>query len=99
MLSGEQWSEFQVRVIAFIKALAVTSLDLVARRLESQWGFTHAEGQLAHWLIQGLSLDEAAERIGVSKNTVRSQLRALFDKTETRRQAELVRLLLQLSHV
>lgn len=99
MLSGEQWSEFQVRVIVFIKAVAATSLDLVARRLESQWGFTHAEGQLAHWLMQGLSLDEAAERIGVSKNTVRSQLRALFYKTETRRQAELVRLLLQLSHV
>lgn len=99
MLAGAQWSEFRAQVIVFIKTIALASLDMVAHRLESQWRFTHAEAHLAQWLMQGLSLDEAADRIGVSKNTVRTQLRALFNKTETRRQAELVRLLLQLSHL
>ncbi|MDP3816251.1 MAG: helix-turn-helix transcriptional regulator [Pseudomonas sp.] len=36
--------------------------------------------------------ENCAERLGVSLNTVRSQLRALFRKTDTERQAELVQL-------
>jgi DNA-binding CsgD family transcriptional regulator/PAS domain-containing protein len=98
MVAGTQWSEFQVRVIVFIKVIVPATFSTTSN-LETQWGFTHAESQLASWLVEGLSLDEAADRIGVSKNTVRTQLRALFDKTETRRQADLMRVLLQLSHV
>jgi DNA-binding CsgD family transcriptional regulator len=66
--------------------------------LREQWGFTLAEAQLAQQLMRGCSLEEAAQRVSVSKNTVRSQLRSLFMKTETHRQAELVRVLLTLSH-
>ncbi|WP_161596240.1 helix-turn-helix transcriptional regulator [Rhodanobacter glycinis] len=98
LIAGTQWSEFQVRVIAFIKIIA-PAISTAWPRLQDQWGFTPAEAQLAQWLMQGFSLDEAAERIGVTKNTVRTQLRSLFDKTETRRQADLMRVLIQLSHV
>ena len=97
-LAGTQWSEFQVRVIAFVESIALAA-STVGPQLQAQWGFTPAEAQLARWLMQGFSLDEAAEHLGVTKNTVRTQLRSLFDKTETRRQAELMRVLLQLSHV
>ena len=45
-------------------------------------------------LCQGLSLDEAAERRGMTINTARSQLKQLFVKTSTSRQSELVRLVL-----
>ncbi|WP_238539258.1 helix-turn-helix transcriptional regulator [Pseudomonas sp. GM55] len=44
-------------------------------------------------LAQQLSPEACAERLNVSINTVRSQLRALFRKTDTSRQAELVSLL------
>jgi DNA-binding CsgD family transcriptional regulator/uncharacterized protein YhfF len=54
---------------------------------------TAAEGRLAVYLTSGASLVEAAHTFGVSHNTVRKQLRAIFDKTDARRQADLVRLM------
>ena len=54
---------------------------------------TRAEARLAAHLLSGASLTEAADKLGVAHNTVRSQLRAIFEKTRARRQADLVRLL------
>jgi DNA-binding CsgD family transcriptional regulator len=45
----------------------------------------------------GAALAEAAEKLGVSVATVRTQLRSIFDKTHTHRQAELVILIARLS--
>ena len=55
---------------------------------------TPAEARLACLLADGASLDECAIQLGVSRNTARSQLQAVFAKTGTRRQGDLVRLLL-----
>ncbi|QMV64087.1 helix-turn-helix transcriptional regulator [Pseudomonas berkeleyensis] len=55
--------------------------------------FTGAESRLAELIAQGLSPEDCAGRLGVSINTVRSQLRSLFGKTDTTRQSELVGLL------
>jgi uncharacterized protein YhfF/DNA-binding CsgD family transcriptional regulator len=55
--------------------------------------FTPAEARLAVRLASGVSLTETADEFGVTHNTVRAQLRAIFDKTETHRQSDLVRLL------
>ena len=57
-------------------------------------GLTAAEAALAQLLAAGLDLDQSAERLGVTRSTVRTQLARVFAKTGTRRQAELVRLLL-----
>lgn len=54
---------------------------------------TPAEQRLAELLAQQLSPEACAERLHVSLNTVRSQLRALFRKTDTSRQAELASLI------
>jgi DNA-binding CsgD family transcriptional regulator/PAS domain-containing protein len=54
---------------------------------------TPAESRLAASLMRGKDLREIAEEFELSRNTVRSQLRSLFDKTATRRQGELIRLL------
>ncbi|WER48886.1 LuxR C-terminal-related transcriptional regulator [Cupriavidus sp. WKF15] len=56
--------------------------------------FTPAETQLALQLANGLTLDEAADELGISKNTARAHLRAIFSKTGVTRQATLVRMLL-----
>ncbi|MFC5435017.1 helix-turn-helix transcriptional regulator [Rhodanobacter umsongensis] len=98
MVAGTQWSEFDIRVIAFVKSVAPGNAACLRTGLQDQWGFTTAEAQLAQWMMQGMSLAQAAERGGVTINTMRTHLRSLFDKTQTRRQAELVRLLLRLSH-
>ncbi|MGQ7817276.1 helix-turn-helix transcriptional regulator [Metapseudomonas furukawaii] len=58
---------------------------------------TPAEVRLAELLARQLSPDDCAKALGVSINTVRTQLRALFRKTGTRRQAELGSLISRLS--
>ena len=63
--------------------------------LRRLYGFTKHEALLADLLLQGADLREAAEKLGVSMNTVRTHLRVIFGKTDTRRQAELVRVLLR----
>ncbi len=61
--------------------------------LECCYQLTPAEARLALLLVAGHTLKEAAEACGVTHNTVRSQLKAIFQKTGVRRQSELVLLL------
>jgi DNA-binding CsgD family transcriptional regulator len=62
-------------------------------RLIQSFRLTPAEARLASIVAEGISPDEAAERLGVSRETVRNQLKSIFAKTNTRRQAELAALL------
>lgn len=66
-----------------------------SERLSQDFGLTRAEAQLAAEISKGDGLQAAAHRLGVSLTTVRTHLAHVFDKTGTRRQAELVRLILQ----
>ncbi len=61
--------------------------------LQRAYGLTPAEARLALALFEGRSLGEFAEGNRVSRETVRSQMKSIFLKTGTRRQAELVSLL------
>jgi DNA-binding CsgD family transcriptional regulator len=65
--------------------------------LERIYKLTPAEAKLAVLLGTGATITEAAEAHGVSVATVRTQLRSIFDKTHTHRQAELVILIARLS--
>lgn len=55
---------------------------------------TPAESRLVHGLAAGLGLNEAASRCGIRRETARTYLRTIFQKTGTHRQSELVRLVL-----
>lgn len=57
------------------------------------YGLTAAESRLAAALAAGKSLPEAARLTGITHDTARTHLKRVFAKTQTRRQAELVRLL------
>jgi DNA-binding CsgD family transcriptional regulator/PAS domain-containing protein len=63
----------------------------VWRRL---FGLTGAETDVAARLAAGASLREVADALTVSVNTVRTHVAHLYAKTDTHRQAELVRVLL-----
>lgn len=67
---------------------------LVAADIERLFKLSPAESRLAGLLAEGVSTEEAALQLGVSKHTVRSQLQSIFAKTGTSRQGELVRMLL-----
>jgi DNA-binding CsgD family transcriptional regulator/PAS domain-containing protein len=61
--------------------------------LRQFFGLTPAETRLASLLLQQKSVEEAAEILRISLNTARTYMKKLFEKTGTRRQSELVRLL------
>jgi DNA-binding CsgD family transcriptional regulator len=62
--------------------------------LRHLYGLTPAEIQVVLALAEGYTLKRYAERRGISRNTVASQLKSAFSKTGLRRQSELVRWLL-----
>jgi DNA-binding CsgD family transcriptional regulator len=65
--------------------------------VRSLFDLTPAQARIARSLSVGETLDEIAETGGVSRNTVRTQLRGVMEKTGCTRQAELVSLLANLS--
>ena len=62
--------------------------------LRKLFGFTPAEALLSLQLVEGLTLDEAADQLNIKKNTARAHLRSIFSKTNVTRQTSLVSLLL-----
>jgi DNA-binding CsgD family transcriptional regulator len=58
------------------------------------YGLTRAEIRLVSQLLEGGGLTVAAKQLGLSRNTVHSQLASVFQKTGTRSQNELLRLIL-----
>ena len=62
--------------------------------IERLFALTPAEARLLIALVDGLGLDEIAERYDVSKNTLRNQLNQIFRKTGANKQSELVRMVL-----
>jgi DNA-binding CsgD family transcriptional regulator len=61
--------------------------------IKAAFGLSTAEARLASALVAGRTLAEYADRTGHSLTTVRNQLAAVFDKTATHRQSELVLLI------
>jgi DNA-binding CsgD family transcriptional regulator/PAS domain-containing protein len=80
--------------ILFI-AEAEQAAVLRSERFSQDFGLTRAEAVFAVEISKGDGLQATASRLGVSLTTVRTHLAHVFDKTGTRRQAELVRLILQ----
>jgi len=62
--------------------------------LQGLYDLTPAEAELLRLLAEGRSLEEVARQRGITMNTARGQLKQVFAKTDTRRQGELVRLVL-----
>jgi DNA-binding CsgD family transcriptional regulator len=70
----------------------------MATGLRAAFGFTPAETALVVLLARDApSLAEAADRLGVSRTTVKTHLRHCFEKAGVRRQTELVRLALAMA--
>ena len=64
----------------------------MATTLAVAFSLTGAEARVLSALLEGLSLAETAARFQISVNTVRWHLKALFGKTNTNRQSDLIRL-------
>jgi DNA-binding CsgD family transcriptional regulator len=64
-----------------------------SRVVQGLFDLTPAEARVARDIARGLGVPEAAVQAGVTEGTIRSQLKAVFAKTGTSRQAELAALL------
>lgn len=68
--------------------------DVEAGIMRQIFDLTPAEAAVARRLTDGLSLEEAAAALDISRNTARAHLRSIFSKSGIKRQTELVRLVL-----
>lgn len=80
-------------------AVVFITSRLAGQRISKQslrilFGLTPAEARLAALLASGATLEQAADHCFISKNTAKVQLKSIFAKTGTGRQAELVKLIL-----
>jgi DNA-binding CsgD family transcriptional regulator len=82
--------------------LLLTDLGSPLRPEDTQlcaaFGLTIAEAKLAAKLASGSGIGGAAASLGVSRETASTQLKAVFGKTNTRRQAELAALVARIRH-
>jgi DNA-binding CsgD family transcriptional regulator/PAS domain-containing protein len=65
--------------------------------LRQLFSLTPAECRLALLLLTGTTLPNAADRLGVSRETVRSQMKSVLQKTGAKRQGDFVKLLAEIS--
>jgi len=65
-------------------------IEISADVLLAAFDLSLAEARLVAALAGGESPADYANRLGLSRNTVRNQMASIFDKTDTSRQAELV---------
>lgn len=95
--SSELWCRLlQPGALVFITdPQAVPVLD--AALLRRLYGISAAECRVAQELLRGQTLQATARHLHLGDNTVKTHLQQLFEKTSTRRQPQLMRLLLALA--
>ncbi len=69
-------------------------IDAASEMLAQLHGLSAAEAKVAAQLLEGGSLADMAARLGISRNTANTHLKRVFEKTDTRRQSDLLRVLL-----
>jgi DNA-binding CsgD family transcriptional regulator len=82
-----------IRAAAYIvsgSVRAATRAEL--RRIRNVFGLTPAEAEIATALIAGRSVAEIAEQRGASTHTVKTQMKLIYEKTQSNRQVDLARL-------
>lgn len=85
-----------VVMLMFYHPASAPAID--AELLYAVFNLTPAEARIAIQLAEGKPLKQIAQAQGVQHETVRKHLQAIYQKTATNRQPELIRLLLHLPH-
>lgn len=97
VVTADDASASELRAFAALTFYHPRSAPLVDERvLATAFDLSPAECRIALLLAEGLTQKEIAAHVGVQHDTVRKQLQSIFQKTATRRQPDLLRLLLNL---
>ena len=65
-----------------------------AETIQAMFGLSLGESRLVDHLVMGSTVEEAAKQLCITTGTARQRLKTIFQKTDTGRQSELVRLVL-----
>jgi DNA-binding CsgD family transcriptional regulator len=96
-LHGPRWISSDARPVVLLAMNELERPGLIPDRwLSRLFGLTPTESWVTNWLVAGRTIDEYAQRRGVSLETARSQLKTILSKTGMSRQAQLVAALLRL---
>lgn len=68
--------------------------EVSAEALERIFNLTPSEGKLAALLATGRSIEDVADELLITRQTARTHVKRIFEKTSTHRQGQLIRLLL-----
>lgn len=88
------WLARHQAAIVFVRDPAASALPK-REEIRLLFGLTPAQAALAREILCGDGIEAAAGRLGISRATARTHLLECFQRTGTRRQAELVRVILQ----
>jgi DNA-binding CsgD family transcriptional regulator len=96
LVSGEHGQDFPAgaTVVAVIHEDGLLGPQYLPMMLRSAYGLTGAEIRVCQALLEGKSLLEASRTLNISRNTAKTHLNRVFNKTGVRSQAALVRRLL-----
>jgi DNA-binding CsgD family transcriptional regulator len=91
---GSHWSRDRLPVAIIFATDPERIPKPASSQLQDQFGLTPAQAAFAIEILRGDGIQAAADRLSISRATARTHLARVFDKTGTRRQSELVRLLM-----
>lgn len=97
LVSEQEIKAFGIRpqvMLTFYSPSHSVSVD--PHLLNAAFGLTPAESKVALSLLDGLLPKEIAQKHNVNLDTIRKQLQAIYKKTETNRQSDLVKLLMNM---
>ncbi|MFW1800899.1 helix-turn-helix transcriptional regulator [Acinetobacter nematophilus] len=97
LVSENEMKMFGIRpivMLTFYHPQFTPNIDL--NLLNTAFDLTRAELQVASLLLEGYLPKEIAQKNNVNTDTVRKQLQSIFKKTDTNRQSELIKLLLNM---
>jgi len=96
--AASQWNLNWQRPLALLSMVELQrSKSISTALLYESFKLTQAESDLTNWIMSGRRVDQYAEVRGVSKHTVRTQLKSVLSKTDTHSQSQLIASLAQLS--
>lgn len=92
-VQGVNFQQGALFAVLFCEAKPLWNMDALLRQ---HFGLTRAEASVMAALVSGISVTEAAARLGITHTTARNQVSAAMAKMDVSRQAEAVALALSL---
>lgn len=92
--ADREWAPSGAAPVFLWVTAAAADVQVPAAAIAALFGLTQAEASLVAGLVAGDTLEQYAQRRGVTLGTVRGQLKQVQAKTGAARQAELVRMVL-----